>query len=89
MLYDLVHVGADDVRSKVRALFEKNGHVKDERVIDVLLERGYIDLEDTLLQYKQKSHLLFLLEGRVSVDLNCKRLSPDATDEEQEKRWKH
>jgi hypothetical protein len=46
----------------------------------MLLERGYMDLEDTLLQHKQKSHLMLLLEGTIGTDFNVsKRLNPTTT----------
>lgn len=32
------------------------------RVINILLGKGYIELEETLLQWKQKSHLMARLE---------------------------
>ena len=32
------------------------------RVINLLLGKGYIELEETLLQWKQKSHLMARLE---------------------------
>jgi len=70
MIYDIVHVGQDTVTAQVRELFRKNKDIKDPRVIDMLIEKGYIDLEDTLLQHKQKTHLMALLEGTVGTDQN-------------------
>lgn len=32
------------------------------RVINILLGKGYIELEETLLQWKQKAHLMARLE---------------------------
>jgi len=54
-----------------------------------LIEKGYFDLEDTLLQHKQKNHLMLLLEGNIGTDFNVKRLGPDASEEEQFSRWVH
>lgn len=89
MIYDIVNMGEKDVKRSIREHFYKNAEVKDQRVIDMLLERGYIDLEDTLLQHKQKTHLMLLLEGPCGTDYNEKALGPDATEEEQYLRWVH
>lgn len=89
VIYDIVHMGEKDVKKNIRKLFEANADVKDQRVIDMLVERGYMDLEDTLLQHKQKNHLMLLLEGPVGTDFNDKRLSAQSTDEEQFLRWVH
>ena len=89
VIFDIVNMGEMDVRKKVREHFYKHAHIKDERVITMLLEQGYIDLEDTLLQHKQKPQLMLLLEGRVGTEFNSKVLSADATEEEQMQRWLH
>ena len=89
MIYDIVHLGEDDVKKQMRAHFTNNAHVKDQRVIDMLLEKGYMDLEDTLLQHKQKNHLMLLIEGQLGTDLNDKRLTADSSEEEQFQRWVH
>jgi Complex 1 protein (LYR family) len=86
-IYDITNMGAMDMRRKVRSLFYRNAKIKDERVIDALIEIGYNDLEYTLLQYKQKTHLMLLLEGHIGTDYNEKRLGPDASEEEQFNRW--
>ena len=87
MIYDIVNFGEKDVRKAVRGHFYKHKDIKDQRIIDMLLEQGYIDLEDTLLQHKQKTHLMLLLEGRLGTDFNVKTLSPDSSEEEQMQRW--
>ena len=89
VIYDIVHMGQDEVKRGIRKHFYEHAHIKDQRVIDMLVEKGYIDLEDTLLQYKQKTHLMLLLEGTVGTDFNVKRLSPNATEDEQFLRWVH
>lgn len=86
-IYDIMHMGKDEVKADVRALFRKNGHIKDQRVIDMLLEKGYIDLEDTLLQHKQKVHLMALLEGTVAGSEQPRKALTDPTDDEQFARW--
>jgi Complex 1 protein (LYR family) len=82
-IYDLVSLGEDSVKRHIRNHFYANAHVKDERVIDMLLEKAYFDLEETLLQYKQKTNLMLLLDGPVGTHQNLKVLSPDASEEEQ------
>ena len=69
--------------------FYHHKDIKDDRVIDMLLEKGYIDLEDTLLQHKQKNHLMLLLEGPLGTDMNDKRLTADSSEDEQFQRWVH
>jgi NADH dehydrogenase (ubiquinone) 1 alpha subcomplex subunit 6 len=73
-IYDLDYKGVDEIKRNVRQLFLNNAHIKDERVIDMLVEKGYMDFEDTLLQHKQKTHLLYLLEGPKGTDNQRKLL---------------
>jgi NADH dehydrogenase (ubiquinone) 1 alpha subcomplex subunit 6 len=82
-VFDIVHMTEPGVKQAIRKHFYANGGVKDERVIDKLLETGYYDLEDTMLQHKQKNHLMLLLEGATNTDFNSKRLSAHATEDEQ------
>ena len=83
-LYDLVHMGEKDVKKKIRTHFYDCASVKDKNVVEMLLARGYIDLEDTLLLYKQKSHLMMLLVGPVTSDgMNLKLLTENSTEDEQ------
>lgn len=87
-IYDIVHVGEKEVKQAIRQHFYRNANVKDQRVIDMLLERGYMDLEDTLLQHKQKNHLMLLIEGYTGgTDFNSKRLTSESSEEEQFARW--
>lgn len=82
-IYDIVNMGEADIKKAVRLHFYDNATVQDERVIDMLVSRGYIDLEDTMLYHKQKAHLMLLLEGRVTTDgINLKQLTADSTEEE-------
>jgi Complex 1 protein (LYR family) len=50
-------------RRKVGEIFRKNQHVKDHEVTELLVAKGYMELEETVMQYKQKTHLLKLLGG--------------------------
>jgi NADH dehydrogenase (ubiquinone) 1 alpha subcomplex subunit 6 len=87
MIYDLVHLGEKEAKKAIRSHFYEHANVKDQRVIDMLVEKGYIDLEDTLLQHKQKTHLMYLLEGQIGTHQNIKVLSADASDDEKFVRW--
>jgi hypothetical protein len=82
-IFDIVAMTESGVKQAIRSHFYANGGVKDERVIDMLLETGYYDLEDTLLQHKQKNHLMLLLEGPTNTKFNSKRLSKHASEDEQ------
>jgi hypothetical protein len=89
VIFDIVNLGEKEVRQTIRQHFYKHAHIKDNRIITMLLETGYIDLEDTLLQHKQKAQLMLLLQGRVGTEFNSKALGADATEEEQMQRWLH
>ena len=50
----------------------------------MLVEKGYMDLEETLLQHKQRSHLIRNFSGYIETKgSNRKRLGPDPTIDEQ------
>lgn len=86
-IYDILHKDVPEIRKAIRSHFYHHKDVKDERVIDMLIEKGYIDLEDTLLQHKQKSQLMIILEGPTQTDQNHKLLKKDSTIDEQFTRW--
>ncbi|GMI26070.1 hypothetical protein TrCOL_g12158 [Triparma columacea] len=52
-----------DARAKIRSYFTANAHVKDERVKEILIAKGYMELEETLMQWKQKAQLMRIFEG--------------------------
>ena len=85
IIYDIDNLGVDSCKKVIRQKFYDQAHLKDHRVIDMLVDLGYKDLEDTLLQYKQKSQLMYLLQGE--DDLSAKRLTPDSSEDEQFRRW--
>lgn len=83
MIYDIMDKPAEDIKKAIRGHFYKHKDIKDERVINMLLETGYYHLEDTLLQYKQKTHLMQLLEGYNASDLEVKTLNKESSADEQ------
>ncbi|VDB94050.1 unnamed protein product [Peniophora sp. CBMAI 1063] len=63
-LYAL-NVPASLVRSRVREQFEKNRHITDPNVIDMLLIKGHNEWQETMNCWKMESHVLgILLEER-------------------------
>lgn len=80
-------MGDKEVRNHMRTHFYNSANMKDQRVIDMLLEKGYMDLEDTLLQYKQRSQLLILIEGVTPTHQGLKVLNDKSTAEEQFQQW--
>ena len=82
-IYDIVGMGEGNLRRHIRNHFYSHSHVQDDRVIAMLIEKAYIDLEETLLQYKQKNHLMLLLESPIGTHQNIKALGPNASIDEQ------
>ena len=56
------------MRASVAVMFRKNGHVKDPRTVNLLVARGYHELEEALAQFKQKPHIEQLLDNNISVE---------------------
>lgn len=85
-MYD-INMSTEDSRKAIRGHFYLHKDVKDHRVRDMLVEKGYMELEETLMYYKQPSHLReFLSLGKGDEHFqgcNRKKLGPDSTDEEQ------
>mmetsp|Transcript_17249 Transcript_17249/g.24991 ORF Transcript_17249/g.24991 Transcript_17249/m.24991 type:complete len:121 (-) Transcript_17249:91-453(-) len=61
ILYD-VDMPLKTAKSAIRYHFRQHKFLKDGRIIGLLLAKGYMELEETLMQWKQKTHLLRILE---------------------------
>jgi NADH dehydrogenase (ubiquinone) 1 alpha subcomplex subunit 6 len=53
-------------RKKLREEFEKNRHVKDIRVIDMLVVKGQMELVETVNMWKQKGHVMSYFKPTVN-----------------------
>jgi NADH dehydrogenase (ubiquinone) 1 alpha subcomplex subunit 6 len=57
MDYDILN-SVEQCRVKLREEFEKNGHVTDIRVIDMLVIKGQMELKETVEIWKHKCHVM-------------------------------
>jgi NADH dehydrogenase (ubiquinone) 1 alpha subcomplex subunit 6 len=83
-IYD-IDIPIPKARQVIRGMMEENAYVRDPRVIEMLIEKGYMELEETLLHYKQRPHLMKILkQHEIPVSgPNRKRLTPNSSIEEQ------
>ena len=66
-IYDL-NITTQEARKIIKSRFRENQHIQDPRVVDVLVAKGYMLLEETLLQHAQRNHLMLILnptEGKL------------------------
>ncbi|CAK4084315.1 unnamed protein product [Aphanomyces euteiches] len=78
-LYD-INMEPSEARLAVQAFFRKNADVKDPRVVDMLITKAGMELEETLMQWKQKAHLETLLDS--GLKLKNEKLKVVDEDEE-------
>jgi hypothetical protein len=83
MIYD-IDIPIVEGKAAIRKQFYEQKDIKDPRVQEMLVEQGYMALETTMLQHKQKAHIMHFLEGyTVPMEAARKRLDADATIDEQ------
>ena len=61
-IYDLPH-SAQHIRAGVAARFRHFADIKDDRVVGMLVSKGEMELEESLMQWKQKTHVVRLIES--------------------------
>ena len=82
-IYD-IDLPLSAAQEAIRYKFDHYSSINDERVTSMLVEKGYMDLEEALLQHTQRSHLLRSLSHNVEMEGSArKRLSVDSTIDEQ------
>lgn len=82
MIYD-IDMPIEKAKSTIRTRFYDNKDIKDHRVVEMLVETGYFALETSMLQHKQKNHLMHFLEGyTVPLEAARKRLNEESTIED-------
>mmetsp|Transcript_14496 Transcript_14496/g.21369 ORF Transcript_14496/g.21369 Transcript_14496/m.21369 type:complete len:92 (+) Transcript_14496:237-512(+) len=85
-IYD-IDIPFDEAKKAIRGHIALNEYLVDERVIDMVVEKGYMELEEALLQHKQRPHMLtFLNTGWNGIGANVanrKKLGLDASIDDQ------
>jgi hypothetical protein len=85
MIYD-IDMPVEVAKLSIRRKFTEKASLKDESIIDRLIDLGYMELESVLLQHKQRSHLMYTLEGQEGIfgeTSGRKQLPPNASIDDQ------
>lgn len=61
-IYDLPHTPRQ-IRAGIAAQFRHYADIEDERVVAMLVSKGEMELEESLMQWKQKTHVVRLIES--------------------------
>lgn len=80
-IYELPMAPAD-FRHQVNVLFREHRNVTEPRVIRILLQKGEMEFEECMEQWKQRSHVLTLLSTDLLKDERAAALDEDVTDED-------
>lgn len=46
------------LRAKIRTMFERNRHITDVAILDVMLHKGYQEYQETVNAWKQTPHIM-------------------------------
>ena len=65
-VYD-IEMSTEEMRDALTARFRSNAEVSDPRIVDMLVSKGTMELEETLLQFKTKPHVMKVLEDHSAV----------------------
>lgn len=65
-LFDLP-LSHHETRRRVAVMFRKNEQLQDPRTVNLMVSRGYMELEECLAQFKQKPHIEQILDDNKSV----------------------
>ena len=80
-IYELPMAPAD-FRHQVNVLFREHRNVTEPRVIRILLQKGEMEFEECLEQWKQRSHVLTLLSTDLLKDERAAAPDEEVTDED-------